>query len=129
MDIDASLTLLSKRPETPLDVAEVALWLARDEYPELDVEASLGELTGMAHEARRYLKGDLETRVRYIPSWILLDDSSYMQRTRPEVPDTPRADLRESHTVEGVVVSCHIVPVTTEQHTATYLTLDETPAR
>src|SRR5262249_21489791 len=63
MNLDEALTLLSREPAAPLDVAEVALHLARDEYPDLDVEAYLGELDAMAHEARRYLRGELPARV------------------------------------------------------------------
>lgn len=63
MDLDAVLTLLAVDPAAPLDVAEVSLRLARDEYPDLDVEAYLSELDGMAHEARRYLRGDLDAQV------------------------------------------------------------------
>src|SRR5437588_7561248 len=63
MDLDAALTLLARDPGAPLDLAELALELARDEYPKLDVEAYLSELEGMAHEARTYLRGDLEARV------------------------------------------------------------------
>jgi hypothetical protein len=37
MNLDAALELLSERPSAPLDVAEIALCLARDEYPGLDV--------------------------------------------------------------------------------------------
>ena len=64
MNLDAALDLLSREPSAPLDVAELALHLARDEYPDLDVEAHLGELDAMAHEARTYLRGYLRTRVR-----------------------------------------------------------------
>src|SRR5262245_6999856 len=63
MDLDAALTLLSREPEAPLDLAELALWLARDEYPDLDVEGYLAELAAMAREARTYLRGDLAARV------------------------------------------------------------------
>jgi len=63
MDLDAALELLAREPSAPLDVAELALHLARDEYPDLDVEAHLGELNAMAHEARAYLGGDLRARV------------------------------------------------------------------
>jgi regulator of sirC expression with transglutaminase-like and TPR domain len=63
MNLDAALDVLAREPTAPLDVAELALHLARDEYPDLDVEAHLGELNGMAHEARRYLRGDLRARV------------------------------------------------------------------
>jgi regulator of sirC expression with transglutaminase-like and TPR domain len=63
MDLDTTLARLAHDPAAPLDVAELALHLARDEYPALDVEAYLAELDGMAHEARRYLRGDLGARV------------------------------------------------------------------
>jgi len=63
MNLDAALDLLAREPTAPLDVAELALHLARDEYPDLDVEAHLGELNAMAHEARTYLRGDLRSRV------------------------------------------------------------------
>jgi len=59
MNLDDSLTQLARDPSAPLDVAEVALHLAQDEYPALDVEACLGELASMAHEARRYVRGNL----------------------------------------------------------------------
>ena len=65
MDVRAALQALSRDPWAPLDLAELALALAlaRDEYPDLDVEAYLSELAGMAHEARTYLGGDLEARM------------------------------------------------------------------
>jgi regulator of sirC expression with transglutaminase-like and TPR domain len=63
MDVNATLNLLAGDPRAAVDVAEIALYLARDEYPELDVEAYLSELAGMAHEAARYLRGDLSARV------------------------------------------------------------------
>jgi regulator of sirC expression with transglutaminase-like and TPR domain len=63
MNLDDTLTLLACDPCAPLDVAELALHLARDEYPDLDVDAYLGELAGMAHEAGRYLRGSVKARV------------------------------------------------------------------
>jgi regulator of sirC expression with transglutaminase-like and TPR domain len=63
MDLDATLHLLAHDPDAPFDLAELMLHLARDEYPELDVEAYLAELDAMAHDARAYLGGDLEGRV------------------------------------------------------------------
>jgi regulator of sirC expression with transglutaminase-like and TPR domain len=63
MDLDAALSLLSHNPAAPLDLAELALLLARDEHPALDVEAYLAELAAMAREARRRLRGGLEARV------------------------------------------------------------------
>jgi regulator of sirC expression with transglutaminase-like and TPR domain len=63
MNVDTALTVLADNPDAPLDLAELSLRLARDEYPDLDVEAYLSELAGMAHEARPYLRGGLEERV------------------------------------------------------------------
>jgi regulator of sirC expression with transglutaminase-like and TPR domain len=63
MNLDAALAFLAEDPSAPVDVAEVALLLARDEYPDLDVEASLAEVKGIAHEARSYVRGDLGARV------------------------------------------------------------------
>src|SRR6266404_2336633 len=73
MDLDAALTALAADPHAPLDLAELALWLARDEYPELDVEAYLGELAGMAHEVTRYLGGGLEARVKGLCRYLFHD--------------------------------------------------------
>jgi regulator of sirC expression with transglutaminase-like and TPR domain len=63
MDLDVVLPELAREPAAECDVAELAFQLARDEYPDLDVEAYLSELNGMAHEARRFLCGTLESRV------------------------------------------------------------------
>jgi regulator of sirC expression with transglutaminase-like and TPR domain len=63
MDLDAALAMLGQDPNAGLDLAELALEVARDEYPDLDVEAYLGEVKSMAHEARAYLRGDLAARV------------------------------------------------------------------
>src|SRR5262245_51152541 len=63
MDLDVALNSLAQDPAAPVDVAETALLLARDEYPGLDVEAYLSELDGMAHEVRDYLRGDLKARL------------------------------------------------------------------
>src|SRR6266849_5315379 len=63
MNLDEALNQLAEQADARLDVAELALWLARDEYPELDVDAYLSELNGMAHEAKTYLRGSLEARV------------------------------------------------------------------
>jgi regulator of sirC expression with transglutaminase-like and TPR domain len=63
MDLDRALDQLAHKATAPLDIAELALYLARDEYANLDVEAYLSELAGMAHEAKSYLRGSLEARV------------------------------------------------------------------
>jgi regulator of sirC expression with transglutaminase-like and TPR domain len=63
MNVHAALEQLAQDSQARLDLAELALSLARDEYPDLDVEAYLNELAGMAHEAKHYLGGRLESCV------------------------------------------------------------------
>ena len=60
-------------PEAPLDVAEIALRLAQDEFPDLDVEAHLGELGAMAHEAGRYMGGGLAAKVDGLCRYLFHD--------------------------------------------------------
>jgi regulator of sirC expression with transglutaminase-like and TPR domain len=73
MNLDMALTLLSHTPDAPLDLAELALSLAQDEYPSLDVEAYLSELDGMAHEARIHLRGSLASRVKGLCRYLFHD--------------------------------------------------------
>jgi regulator of sirC expression with transglutaminase-like and TPR domain len=73
MNLDAALDLLARDPAAPLDLAELGLCLARDEYPDLDVEACLCELDGMAHEATAYLRGDLKARVEGLCRYLFHD--------------------------------------------------------
>src|SRR6516164_1254717 len=73
MNFDAALDLLARDPASPLDLAELGLLLARDEYPDLDVEACLCELDGMAHEASAYLRGDLKARVEGLCRYLFHD--------------------------------------------------------
>lgn len=73
MDLDVALSLLSHTPDAPLDLAELSLLLARDEYPLLDVEAYLSELDGMAHEARECLRGSLAQRVKALCRYLFHD--------------------------------------------------------
>jgi regulator of sirC expression with transglutaminase-like and TPR domain len=70
MTPDSALSILSQNPAAPLDLAELALSLARDEYPGLDVEGYLSEIDGMAREARRYLRGGLEARVAGLARYL-----------------------------------------------------------
>ncbi len=73
MNLDTALDLLSRDPAAPLDLAELALGLAADEYPPLDVAAYLSELAGMAHEAKRYLGGTLEAKARGLCRYLFHD--------------------------------------------------------
>jgi regulator of sirC expression with transglutaminase-like and TPR domain len=73
MDVNAALNLLSHEPQAPLDIAELALQLARDEYPSVDVEAYLAELDAMAREAGRYMRGPLPARVHGLCRYLFHD--------------------------------------------------------
>lgn len=73
MNPEESLPLLAANPGASVDLAAVALGLARDEYPALDVEACLGELAGMAHDARAFLGGGLEERTRGLCRFLFHD--------------------------------------------------------
>jgi regulator of sirC expression with transglutaminase-like and TPR domain len=73
MDLDAILSMLVVNPRASVDLAEVALLLARDQYPDLDVEAYLGQLSAMAHEAQRYMVGHLEARLTGLCRYLFHD--------------------------------------------------------
>src|SRR4051812_41741358 len=73
MKLDTILDLLARDPGASFDVAEIALHLARDEYPEVDAEAYLSELAGMAHEAAAHMRGGLESRVRGLCRYLFHD--------------------------------------------------------
>jgi regulator of sirC expression with transglutaminase-like and TPR domain len=73
MNLDLALTLLSHTPDAPLDLAELSLLLAQDEYPALDVEAYLSEVDGMAHEVREHLRGGLVQRVKGLCRYLFHD--------------------------------------------------------
>src|SRR5215470_341957 len=64
LQLDQALRTLSRDPAAPLDLAELALLLARDEYADLDVEAHLNEINAMAREAAPYLRGHLAHQVQ-----------------------------------------------------------------
>ena len=70
MNLDHALTRLAREPAADLDVAEIALWLAREEYPDVDVSAYLGELAAMAHDVRPRLRGGLAARVRALGRFL-----------------------------------------------------------
>ncbi len=70
MNLNGMLSILAQTPDPPLDVGELALLLARDEYPSLDVDAYLTELKGMAHEARSHQRGSLLQRVKCLCRYL-----------------------------------------------------------
>ena len=63
LHLDDTLTLLGRDPDAEVDLAEVALLLARDEFPAIDVEGYLAELAAMAREAQHYVRGPFFERV------------------------------------------------------------------
>src|SRR5262249_23628676 len=68
-----ALKLLGRNPAAGLDLAALALELARDEYPDLDVPGYLSELDAMAHELRPKLRGPLATRVEVLCRYLFHD--------------------------------------------------------
>lgn len=73
MDLDTALPQLADDPATPLDLAELAFVLARDEYPSLDVEGELAELAGLAREVKPRLRGGLRARVEALSRYLFHD--------------------------------------------------------
>ena len=59
MNLDAVLTELAINPAADHDVAEIALHLAKDEYPNLDVPAYLDQFRDLARDARPHMSGDI----------------------------------------------------------------------
>jgi regulator of sirC expression with transglutaminase-like and TPR domain len=59
MDLDATLAALAADPDHPVDLAEVALHLAADEYPDLDVPGYLARLDSLAADLHPRLTGAL----------------------------------------------------------------------
>ncbi|MCI0740444.1 MAG: tetratricopeptide repeat protein [Gemmataceae bacterium] len=73
MDLDATLLQLSREPDLPLDVAQIALELAKDEFPHLDVAGYVAELDAMAKEAARWVSGSFEDQVRGLCRYLFHD--------------------------------------------------------
>lgn len=63
MTLDAILDRLAQDPQADFDLAEVALRLAQDEYPGLDINDSLAEIAALAHDARNFVRGPFSARV------------------------------------------------------------------
>ncbi len=64
LTLETALPALARDPAIPLDLAEIALLIARDEFPNLDVEAHLNELAAMAHEVKPHLRGYLAHQIQ-----------------------------------------------------------------
>lgn len=59
MNLDHVFAELSRDPDADHDLAAVALELAREEYPSLDVAGYLDQLRNLARDARSHIGGDL----------------------------------------------------------------------
>lgn len=70
--LTTALQTLGGDPSAPLDLAEIALLLARDEFANLDVEAHLSELNAMAHEIQP-LRGHLAHQVQRLCRYLFHD--------------------------------------------------------
>ncbi len=57
MDLDATLAALAANADADVDLAELALHLARDEYPDLDIPVYLARLEELADTLRPRLTG------------------------------------------------------------------------
>lgn len=57
-----AFTRLVSRPEEAIDLAEAALFIAKEEYPELDVAGYLGRLAGMAAEVQAQVRSTVDPR-------------------------------------------------------------------
>lgn len=70
MTLEAILETLARKPNAPIDLAEVALLVARDEDPHLGVADTLGELDALAHDIRPRLRGPLPARVAALARFL-----------------------------------------------------------
>jgi regulator of sirC expression with transglutaminase-like and TPR domain len=70
MDVDATLRRLAADPFAPVDLAALALHLATDEYPELDVPTYLARLDAYAAGVAPRLAGPLHHRVEELAEYL-----------------------------------------------------------
>jgi regulator of sirC expression with transglutaminase-like and TPR domain len=73
MDLDRTLAALAADPDHPTDVAAVALHLAADEYPALDVPAYLAKLDDLADAVTPRLAGPLPARVAVFTQFLFAE--------------------------------------------------------
>ncbi len=76
MNLDRTLRQLAADPFAPVDLAELNLLLAADEYPDLDVPHYLGVLDDLADHLRPKLRGGLEDRTAAF-SEFLFDECGF----------------------------------------------------
>lgn len=74
MDLDATLAALAADPHAAADLAELALHLARDEYPDLDVSVYLARLDDLAERLRPRLTGRLAADAVELTQLLFADE-------------------------------------------------------
>ena len=130
MDLDATLDRLATDPSTPVDAAEIALLLARDEHAELDIPGYLNCLADLACQARPHTSGDLEKCVAGLSQFLFDElrfrgnvqnyydpDNSYLNRVLDQRLGLPitlsivtmAVAARAGLTVHGVGLPGHFV--------------------
>ena len=70
MTFSEALQLLADNPAATLDLEEVALLFANDEYPDLDQSFYRRQIAGLAREVMPALKGDLENRIAVLADFL-----------------------------------------------------------
>jgi len=78
--LDSYLEQLALDPAADIDLAAVALYLAADEYPDLDVPAYLDRLADLAERVRPHLGGSLEETVAGLCQF-LFEEEGYLGNT------------------------------------------------
>lgn len=73
MKLDTALSLLAQDPQASIDLAEVALRIAGDEYHQLDVEGYLAEMDSWARELAPQLRGSLPQRVENLCRYLFAE--------------------------------------------------------
>jgi regulator of sirC expression with transglutaminase-like and TPR domain len=70
MKLTTALTDLAADPEYPVDLARVALLIARDAYPRMNPWSYLHRLDRLADQLRNRLKGSLEARTAELSTFL-----------------------------------------------------------
>ena len=76
MNVDSTLDQLARDPAAECDLAALSLYLARDEFPELEVDVYLDEIEDMADRLRPRLQCDLIEQVTAL-SQFLFDEQGF----------------------------------------------------
>ncbi|VTS02980.1 SirB1 family protein [Tuwongella immobilis] len=70
MTFEQALVILSQAPQASLDLEWLALLLAQDESPELDVSVYLSKLDDLAEQCGDQLLGEWPNRVQQFADWL-----------------------------------------------------------